>query len=115
MEGNFPTNTYNRKCSIVVKKKYDGFLFRISSAYNLIQSGKKSNSTYKRTSIIEPKSTYLFLFSEYGVKLAKDDLFANILPNMLELTDYEEKYMTPEERKNRGPVYFYLFGRNVHS
>ena len=43
-----------------------------------------------------------FLFSEYGVKLAKDDLFANILPNMLELTDYEEQYMTPEERKNRG-------------
>ena len=68
----------------------------------MIQSGKKSNSTYKRTSIIEPKSTYLFLFSEYGVKLAKDDLFANILPNMLELTDYEEQYMTPEERKNRG-------------
>ena len=45
---------------------------------------------------------YVFLFSEYGVKLAKDDLFANILPNMLELTDYEEQYMTPEERKNRG-------------
>ena len=45
---------------------------------------------------------YIFLFSEYGVKLAKDDLFANILPNMLELTDYEEQYMTPEERKNRG-------------
>ena len=45
---------------------------------------------------------YIFLFSEYGVKLAKDDLFANILPNMLELTDYEEQYMTPEERKHRG-------------
>merc|ERR1711971_64147 len=39
---------------------------------------------------------------EYGVKLAKDDLFANILPNMLELTDYEEQYMTPEERKIGG-------------
>ena len=63
------------------------------------------------------QSSYIifFFFLEYGVKLAKDDLFANILPNMLELTDYEEKYMTPEERKNRGPVYFYLFGRNVHS
>ena len=45
---------------------------------------------------------YIFIFSEYGVKLAKDDLFANILPNMLELTDYEDAYMTPEERKNRG-------------
>ena len=45
---------------------------------------------------------YKYIFSEYGVKLAKDDLFANILPNMLELTDYEEQYMTPKERKNRG-------------
>ena len=48
------------------------------------------------------QSSYIIFFIEYGVKLAKDDLFANILPNMLELTDYEEQYMTPEERKNRG-------------
>lgn len=39
---------------------------------------------------------------EFGIKLAKDDIFANILPNMLELTDYEEQYMTAEEYKKRG-------------
>ena len=39
---------------------------------------------------------------EFGVKLAKDDIFANILPNMLELTDYEEQYMSREEIKKRG-------------
>ena len=40
--------------------------------------------------------------SEYGIKLAKDRIFANVLPNMLQLTDYEEQYMTPAEIKKRG-------------
>jgi len=39
---------------------------------------------------------------EYGIKLAKDRIFANVLPNMLQLTDYEEQYMTPAEIKKRG-------------
>ena len=39
---------------------------------------------------------------EFDIRLAKDDIFANILPNMLELTDYEEAYMSPEEIKRRG-------------
>jgi hypothetical protein len=39
---------------------------------------------------------------EFGVKLAKDDIFANILPNMLDLTDYEEQYMSEDEYKARG-------------
>ena len=38
----------------------------------------------------------------FGIKLAKDDIFANILPNMLELTDYEEQYMSKEEYRKRG-------------
>ena len=42
------------------------------------------------------------LISEYGIKLAKDRIFANVLPNMLQLTDYEEQYMTPAEIKKRG-------------
>ena len=49
---------------------------------------------------------------EYGIKMANwlllDEttamyrIFANILPNMLQLTDYEEQYMTPAEIKKRG-------------
>lgn len=39
---------------------------------------------------------------EFGIQLAKDDIFANILPNMLDLTDYEEQYMSAEEIKKRG-------------
>ena len=39
---------------------------------------------------------------EFDIRLAKDDIFANILPNMLELTDYEEAYMSKEEIKRRG-------------
>ena len=49
------------------------------------------------------------------MKLAKDDLFANILPNMLELSDYEEQYMTPEERKNRGFQVKVAKSRKVYS
>ena len=39
---------------------------------------------------------------EFGITLAKDDLFANILPNMLELEDYETAYMSDNEFKHRG-------------
>ena len=39
---------------------------------------------------------------EFGITLAKDDIFANVLPNMLELSDYESQYMTKEEYKRRG-------------
>lgn len=39
---------------------------------------------------------------EFDIRLAKDDLFANVLPNMLELTDYEQAYMSAEEIKRRG-------------
>ena len=39
---------------------------------------------------------------QYGIKLAKDDIFANVLPNMLELSDYESQYMSKEEIKKRG-------------
>ena len=39
---------------------------------------------------------------EFDIRLAKDDIFANILPNMLELTDYEQAYMSKEEIKRRG-------------
>ena len=53
------------------------------------------------------------LLSEYGIKLAKDRIFANVLPNMLELTDYEEQYMTPAEIKKRGfQVFFFEINSN---
>lgn len=39
---------------------------------------------------------------EFGIKLAKDGIFANILPNMLDLTDYEEQYMSKKEFEERG-------------
>ncbi len=39
---------------------------------------------------------------EFGITLAKDDIFANILPNMLDISDYESQYMTSEELKARG-------------
>jgi hypothetical protein len=39
----------------------------------------------------------------FGIRLAKDDIWAyTILPNMLELHDYESEYMTKEELKRRG-------------
>lgn len=38
----------------------------------------------------------------YGIKLAKDDIFANILPTMFDLTDYESQYMTQEQYRKRG-------------
>ena len=38
----------------------------------------------------------------FGIKLAKDDIFANILPNMLDLTDYETQYMSDNEIRERG-------------
>jgi hypothetical protein len=39
---------------------------------------------------------------DFGIRLAKDDIFANVLPNMLDLTDYESQYMSPEEYRERG-------------
>ena len=39
---------------------------------------------------------------DFGITLAKDDPFANILPNMLDLNDYESQYLSEEEYRARG-------------
>ena len=39
---------------------------------------------------------------EFGIKLAKDGIFANVLPNMLSLDDYESQYMSKKEFQKRG-------------
>ena len=41
---------------------------------------------------------------EFDIRIATatDDMFAKVLPNMLELTDYEQTYMSAEELKRRG-------------
>ena len=46
MKGNFPTSTYNRKSGIVAKKTVRWIFIEI--VQYLIQSGKKSTSTYNR-------------------------------------------------------------------
>ena len=67
MEGKFPTSTYNRKSSIVVKKQYDGFLLRLSSTYNWFNQEKKSSSTYIRTSSYNRNLRVVHCFIKEGI------------------------------------------------
>jgi len=42
------------------------------------------------------------LLRRYGIKVAYDEMVSRILPNMLDLDDYESEYMSHKEKMERG-------------
>ena len=42
------------------------------------------------------------LLRRYGIKVAYDEIVSRILPNMLDLDDYESEYLSNEEKRTKG-------------